>query len=90
MRGEVEAWMQITERHKWKEINACRVSLLSAHRYPHPRMSENGKTMKNSKGVFPRRHNLRRAVAENNVRAEKGLGCRVVQRAEMRRKRRKT
>lgn len=49
MRGKVEAWMQTTERYKHKEINTYRMGLLSAHGYPHRRMSESGKRMRNSK-----------------------------------------
>lgn len=41
--------MQAAERHKYNEINTYRMGLLSAHRYPHPRMSESGKMRRNSK-----------------------------------------
>lgn len=41
--------MQTTERYKHKEINTYRMGLLSVHGYPHRRMSESGKRMRNSK-----------------------------------------
>lgn len=58
-----------------KKSTSIKMGLLSAHRYPHPRMSEK----EDEKLQNFSEDNLKRVVVENNVGADKGLGYRVVQ-----------